>query len=102
MQGLGVIGLKLIFNIWDGGSISAKHRQAIADKNISQLKLDQASKGMSLQLRNTISEYYSQIDVYKANKKAHSKVQLFPCKCDWPRSGQSAKSFLSKMRLSRL
>lgn len=65
-----VFGLKLQWNIWDGGGQHSRYRQALMEKNIQEIKLAKEKRDLKFE----VSEKLSNAKKYQENIKALDKT----------------------------
>lgn len=63
-------GLALTWNLWDGGQSSAKYRQAISDKMIAELSLEQGRETLTLDLKKSLENYKALVESHKSAREA--------------------------------
>lgn len=68
-------GLALTWNLWDGGQSNAKYRQAISDRMIAELGLEQGQESLSLDLKKNIQSYKALTESHSSAKEAVSLAE---------------------------
>lgn len=68
-------GLVLTWNLWDGGQSNARYRQALSDKMIAELGLQQGRETLTLELRKSLENYRALVDSHKSAREAVSLAE---------------------------
>ena len=63
-------GLALNIPIFEGGSVSARHKQAVLEKARAQIELKKQKEQLMMELESSIEEYKTNIQKYVSAKKA--------------------------------
>jgi outer membrane protein TolC len=66
------IGLSINIPIFEGGAVTAKHKQAVLDKVKAEIELKKKQEKLQMELEAAISEYKRNIQTFLATKKATS------------------------------
>lgn len=95
-QHVATTGLTLSIPIWDGGKTTSVHKQAKVDRMNAELELQKATRGLSLELRNTLAQLNSLKETYEANKESvRLSEQSYRATLDRFRSGEQTAAELN-------
>lgn len=64
------VGLMINIPIFEGGSVSARHQQAVLEKTRAQIELKKQKENLEMELVSAVAEYTSNIEKFVSAKKA--------------------------------
>lgn len=95
-----VAGVMLNCTIFDYGALKHQYKQAVSDKKIAEMEYNKQKQSLEAELEATLTEYYSEIETYKANKRAQGLAQeSYDITLSSFKSGSVSQSVLNDVEL---
>lgn len=64
------VGIALNIPLFEGGAVTARHRQAVLDKTRAQIEFKKQKENLQMELESSIEEYKTNIEKYASSKNA--------------------------------